>query len=375
MTSVRGLVEPWRWKWRCLAVASGLALAGAGGCGDQGADRETTARSVTRTASRGGVEVTLTATPSTLEFEQHVRLTLEIVAEDGVTILDNDYESMLSRGDRRYEYRVARADADIGTPTVDGKVRRDFGFEVEFFLPGAYDLPGARVSFLASSSADDSVEEVSAADAPVGVQTVETEPLTLVVRPPPGPPPSQAELRSITRLDPIELPTVWSARWWIAPLMILIVVLAAVLMLRRPPRPPPGVDLRAAHHEWARQQIAALVADELVQKGRVQEFYYRISGIVRGYIERRFDIRAPEMTTEEFLASAASDRRFRTVVTEQLDRFLSACDLVKYACRKPRSEESDTVLRTAGDFVERTRGCEWSTDEQRAETSVQLRAG
>ncbi len=317
----------------------------------------------------------MTATPSTLEFEQHVRLTLKIVAEEGVTILDNDYESLLSRGDRRYEYRVARAGADILTRTVDGGLHREHGLELEFFLPGEHDLPGARVSFLASSSADDSVEEVSAPDAPVGVQTVETEPLTLVVRPPPGPPPSQAELRSITRLDPIELPTVWSARWWTAPLLTLIVVLATVLLLRCLRRPRPGVDLRAAPHEWARQQIAALVADELVQKGRVQEFYYRISGIVRGYIERRFGICAPEMTTEEFLASAAGDRRFHTGVAEQLDCFLSACDLVKYACRKPRSEESDTVLRTAGDFVEQTRERKWSTDEQRAETSVQLRAG
>jgi hypothetical protein len=270
---------------------------------------------------------------------------------------------------------VVRTDEDLGTPTVDGKVRREYGFELEFFLPGECDLPGAQVSFLASTSADDFMEEVSAFDARLGVQTVETEQLTLVVRPPPGQPPTQAELRSITRLAPIALPTVWSARWWTAPLLTLIVVLVTVLLLRRLRRPGPGVDLRAAPDEWARQRIAALVADDLVQKGRVREFYYRISGIVRGYIERRFDIRAPEMTTEEFLASAASDRRFRTVVTEQLDCFLSACDLVKYACRKPVSEESDTVLRTAGDFVERTRERKCSTDEQRAVTSAKVRAG
>jgi hypothetical protein len=117
------------------------------------------------------------------------------------------------------------------------------------------------------------------------------------------------------------------------------------------------------------------VADDLVQKGRVREFYYRVSGIVRGYIERRFDIRAPEMTTEEFLASAASDRRFRTVVTEQLDCFLRACDLVKYACREPRSEESDTVLRTAGGFVERTRERGSPADEPQAVGKTELRAG
>ena len=36
-------------------------------------------------------------------------------------------------------------------------------------------------------------------------------------------------------------------------------------------------------------------------KGRIKEFYERISNILRHYIEHRFDLHAPERTTEEFL--------------------------------------------------------------------------
>jgi len=375
MTSVRGLVEPWRWKWRCLAVASAFALSGAGGCADHGADRETAAPSVACTASRGGVEVTLTATPSILELGQHVRLTLEIVAEEDVTVLDGDYETTLSAGDRQYEYRVVRRERELRASGVDGKVHRRVGFELEFFLPGEYDLPGLRVPFLPSAPAVDLQKQASFIDAPAGVQSVEAEPLRLVVRPPPGPPPSRVELQSVSRPDPVELPTARNTLRWTAPSLILIVVLATVLLVRRLGRVRAETGLRIPPHEWARRQIAALVADDLVPEGRVQEFYYRLSGIVRGYIERRFDIRAPEMTTEEFLASAASDRRFRTDMSEQLNCLLSTCDLVKYACRKPGWEEPDAVLRTAGDFVERTRECEWSTNEQRGVRDVEVRAG
>ena len=56
--------------------------------------------------------------------------------------------------------------------------------------------------------------------------------------------------------------------------------------------------------------LPALVTEDLIARGLIQEFHYRTSGIVRGYIERRFGVSAPEMTTEEFLTAAAADARF-----------------------------------------------------------------
>ena len=79
---------------------------------------------------------------------------------------------------------------------------------------------------------------------------------------------------------------------------------------------------------------------------------------MRGYIERRFDVSAPEMTTEEFLAAAACDSRFGSGTTDELKRFLTACDLVKYACHLPATVEADAALNAAADFVEHTRARE-----------------
>jgi len=105
-----------------------------------------------------------------------------------------------------------------------------------------------------------------------------------------------------------------------------------------------------------------LIGENLIATGRVQEFYYRISDVVRGYVERRFGVSAPEMTTEEFLATAASDGRFGERNTAELNQFLNACDLVKYARRIPGPDEADAVLRAAGGFVERTRESLYRTD-------------
>jgi len=105
---------------------------------------------------------------------------------------------------------------------------------------------------------------------------------------------------------------------------------------------------------WARRLIAALIAENLLERGAAQEFHYRVSYILRGYIERRFDVSAGEMTTEEFLNAIVSDRRFGSDVTTELHPFMIACDLVKYARHQPTPEESMTALRATEAFVERT---------------------
>jgi hypothetical protein len=64
------------------------------------------------------------------------------------------------------------------------------------------------------------------------------------------------------------------------------------------------------------------------------------------------------MTTEEFLAATAGDFRFAADSASELQAFLAACDLVKYARHRPATGEWNDLLRTAAQFVERTREVE-----------------
>ena len=56
-------------------------------------------------------------------------------------------------------------------------------------------------------------------------------------------------------------------------------------------------------HEIALERLEKIKSANLPAQGKIKEYFAEISDIVRQYIERRFDIRAPEMTTEEFLQS------------------------------------------------------------------------
>jgi hypothetical protein len=116
--------------------------------------------------------------------------------------------------------------------------------------------------------------------------------------------------------------------------------------IEAPPSPP---------HVIAYEELRRILAMNLVEKGRIKEYYVRISDVVRRYIEDRFHLMAPERTTEEFLieakASGLLDARARTLVGD----FLEQCDMVKFAKYGPTNEECEAAYRAARRFVDETK--------------------
>jgi hypothetical protein len=108
-------------------------------------------------------------------------------------------------------------------------------------------------------------------------------------------------------------------------------------------------------HIWALGQLDDLLAAKLIERGMVHEFYYRLSGIVRTYIELRFGLMAPERTTEEFLVEAERSDALGWGHKDLLGEFLGACDLVKYARHEPRGAEIDASTQAARRFISETR--------------------
>lgn len=306
-------------------------------------DIESQAR-ITRSAEKGSVSLSLTVSPEVPDVSETVRVRLEVVADTSVTIIEPDYGDALTEGDRVFQYRVREVESERAKPIGDGRLRWVYVYELRFVLAGDYELPGAKVSFTTPET-DDAARESS----------VSTEPMTLVVTAPEEAALSDADLRTVTRLDPVDLPWAWPAPKWLIAMGVAAVVVVAALILWRRRRSRERIEIPIPADVWARRRLAALIAEELLETGLVQEFYYRISAIVRGYIERRFEVSAPEMTTEEFLAATASDNRFGDETSAELDKFLCACDMVKYAKHLPGPSECQGVFTAAGDFVERTR--------------------
>ena len=60
---------------------------------------------------------------------------------------------------------------------------------------------------------------------------------------------------------------------------------------------------------WRSTALNRLRAQGLIEQGQFEDYYVQLSSIVRHYLEDRFHLRAPEMTTEEFLHDARHRRR------------------------------------------------------------------
>ncbi|MBI5143784.1 MAG: hypothetical protein HZA30_01795 [Candidatus Omnitrophica bacterium] len=107
-------------------------------------------------------------------------------------------------------------------------------------------------------------------------------------------------------------------------------------------------------HEIALEELEAIRA-LLSRTGAVKEYYIKISDCVRHYIERRFILKAPEMTTEEFLSSLKDSTVLTDGQKSTLKEFLVACDLVKFAKYAPSNAEIDSVFAAAKNLIEETR--------------------
>ncbi len=332
-----------------LLVLLTLALCIAGCTEKEKTDATPTAPPVTRTAMDGPVTVTLTASPGQVAFPQHAEVIVEVTADKDAIVQVADYDRAPEHLEHQYEYRLSRRTRQSALPAPDGKLKWTQGYDLEFFLPGDYALPGATVTFTEPATTS-TVEGTTQAPAE---RRITTESIAMAVKDPSAKVLTAEELRKIELPAPVELPGFWSRWWWLLPAFAALLVCTIWLMRRRTVAEAVAPPIPA--HEWARRQIAALVIDDLIRRGLIQEFYYRISGIVRGYIERRFAVAAAEMTTEEFLTAAARDGRFGPAHTASLQEFLTACDLVKYARQIPGSGEADRALQAAGAFVETTR--------------------
>ncbi|RME41024.1 MAG: hypothetical protein D6788_02105, partial [Planctomycetota bacterium] len=341
----------------CLLVGGCLAAVGPTGCKQR---EQTTAPAVTRQAKDEAVAVTLQVQPKDPTAGETGTVRLDILADAGVTVLPPDYADRLGEGDRRYQYRAVLRNKVEAVPADNGRLRWRYEYEVTFLVPGETELPAAEVSYLLPLP-EDQATEASGSESTAPPQhpddterTLSTEPITLTVRLPEGMALTENDLRKVERPDPVPL-RVSRSRWWIVAaaggLLIALAVAWGILRKRRRRLEPIPV---IPPHEWARARLAELIAEDLIARGRVREFYYRISDVVRGYIERRFGVSAPEMTTEEFLAAATRDPRLAGETSGWLQSFLNACDLVKYARHRPADAECREALRLASEFVDRT---------------------
>ena len=160
--------------------------------------------------------------------------------------------------------------------------------------------------------------------------------------------PIAADIRDIK--PPIEITDPWVWLGWT--LGALALVIAAVLLWRwwQKRRRQIALVPPVPAHVRARQQLD----EALALIGQPKPFVVAVSGTARTYLEERFDFRAPDRTTEEFLRELSGTALLDREQKNSLGAFLESCDLVKFARYEPRETELRELHGAAVKLVEET---------------------
>ena len=137
--------------------------------------------------------------------------------------------------------------------------------------------------------------------------------------------------------------------------LVVLIVALSVVFLRKyfrkkldiplvPPRPP---------WEVAYEKLGYLKAERHIEFGRLKIYYFELSLIVREYIEARYEFPAAEFTTYELKNTEKLGEINKTLYNQLFD-FFHRADLAKFAKFLPTTENAESDMKFAYDFISRT---------------------
>jgi len=210
-------------------------------------------------------------------------------------------------------------------------------YTLDVYLSGKYVIPPAKITYKLSNGEP---------------QTIFTAPVFVEVKS--ILPDENAKLRDIKQPVAPELKISKKIIVLIVVCVILLIGAAVAVYLwwmkRKNYIPPP----RPAHL-IALEALKDIKSRGLIESGQIKEFYFLVSNVLRHYIENRFGLMAPERTTDEFLIELNDTNILELKHKDILRKFLTHCDMVKFAKYAPVSDEIEQAYVTAEDFVNETK--------------------
>ena len=150
------------------------------------------------------------------------------------------------------------------------------------------------------------------------------------------------DITGIEELPPLPPPPAWP--YWLAGCIIIggLGGFGAWRIARYKPRPAPLPPDR-----WALRELERIAAQKLAEQGQAERFHTLVSDVIRRYLEARYDLRAPQQTTQEFLRGLPEPSPLPAERQEKLAEFLRRCDVAKFAPVTVAGEECRQVLELA----------------------------
>lgn len=323
-----------------LLLAGAAVLCAAAGCKDEDGTRNTVAAE-TRSWSSGDLEVEVTLSETEATTADRITVTVRSVAPPGVPGAASIDEAVFTPDPDEpsdQEWTVADARRERATVLEDGRRLERAEFVLEPFLPGEYTIPALTIG--AEEGPSVTTEPMSVNVASVLGDEAEAEP---------------AGIKDIVDPPERDLTMVWILLGAVGSVFLAAMAAIGWFVWRNMRRP---VIVRAPAHDVALRRLDRLVGEGLHERGQVELFLDRASGILRRYIEDRFGLRAPEMTTDEFLRASRGSVRFSPDDVDLMERFLRQVDRVKFAAASATPDQAHEAIETIRGFVRRTRSAE-----------------
>ena len=279
---------------------------------------------------RGPLTLAVKLSQDQITIAERISLQLEVKVEDV-------YEVRLPEfGEKLEQFGIV--DYVETAPRLMGKdlVVYTKSYELEPFLSGDYEIPPMKVTFWK----------------PEEEKRHEVESEALIVRVSSLLPQKAAELVIAEIMPPVAFPRP-PHQWLYGVIAGCILCSGGVFgyILWRKRRTNPETALGPPAHEVAFARLEDLIQARLIEKGEVKLFYLRLSNTLRHYIEDRFALRAPELTTEEFLADLRDTDVLIQSHKDLLKEFLQHCDLVKFAEHVPATGEIQKAFDACKRFI------------------------
>lgn len=135
-------------------------------------------------------------------------------------------------------------------------------------------------------------------------------------------------------------------------ILLVLIYLAYFLLKRRKYKKPEEekYDPKIPPHILAIESLNKLEEKKLWQQGEIKQYYIELTQIIRLYIERRFEIDAMEMVTDDIIDSLKTRGIDDSTINKLHDMFRLA-NLAKFAKHQPIGNENAHALGIAYEFV------------------------
>ena len=225
----------------------------------------------------------------------------------------------------------------------DGRIRREFVLRIAAYEPGEVQLPAIDVTYLGPHGEVKTVHTGSIAIKIASLIANEPEPAI------------KDAATTVSVMEENRLPLYIAGGVAAAALGGLLTFLIVRKMRSRKgerPGPPP----RPAH-EVALERLDRLGAYGFLENADNRPFYFAVSEVIRDYLGARYAFDSLEMTTDELVAELRghAGRELASFMLTEVESWLSACDLVKFAKISPTAAEARGALESAIRIVTTTR--------------------